>query len=138
MARSPLTSERMASSTATVSAIPSAVMSVVVLRTTRFRRLYARGMAMASPCSAGRRQSMMREALSAGTSELAHPDGRGGADADQRHRKVEQVQVRQEPAERTVRHALHQQHRNQVADHSAGNRDGAGLAQNQFAESCPA
>ena len=37
--RNPFTSARMASSTATVSAMPSAVMIVVVLRTTRFRRL---------------------------------------------------------------------------------------------------
>ena len=37
--RSPVTSPRMASSTATVSAMPSAVMMVVVFRTTRFRRL---------------------------------------------------------------------------------------------------
>ena len=44
--RRPLTSASMASSTATVSAMPSAVMSVVVLRTTRLRRLYATGMAM--------------------------------------------------------------------------------------------
>ena len=37
--RRPLTSARIASSTATVSAMPSAVMMVVVLRTTRLRRL---------------------------------------------------------------------------------------------------
>ena len=37
--RKPLTNARMASRTATVMAIPSAVMMVVVLRTARFRRL---------------------------------------------------------------------------------------------------
>src|SRR5271170_7852590 len=42
----PLTRARTATSTETVSAMPSAVISVVVLRTVRLRRLYARGIAI--------------------------------------------------------------------------------------------
>src|SRR3974377_1501871 len=100
----------MASSTATVSAMPSAVMIVVVFRTIRFRRLYARGMAIVQLIRGAQR---LHDGGARGAQRrhegADQTDGSRGKDARQSHRRVDELQRRQKPSERTLGDALHQE-----------------------------
>src|ERR1700733_3636545 len=70
VALSPSTSASEDTSTATVSAIPATVINVVVLRTTRLRRLYAKGIFMLHPVCLSDSTIGARAAETAGASAL--------------------------------------------------------------------
>ena len=127
--RSPFTRARIEIRTATVSPIPSAVMMVVVRRTTRLRRLYVMGMAIAQSVLRSASTMDVREALQAGSRELTRPIVSATAKQIAATNGPERQSLDLREHDRRVPHTNAERRPQHVTEHSAGQCDRQGFAQ---------